>query len=97
MVASVVDRLTRSTRSATFAACPARGEALAFLAKSTEYERAPEITRQWMYLKTMTQVLVGLEEKVVIEDGRGNSVAKHLPLKDFFPPIPMASKAGGAK
>ena len=75
----------------------ALGEALAFLAKSTEYERAPEITRQWMYLKTMTQVLVGLDEKLVIEDGGGSSVAKHLPLKDFFPPTPMASKAGGAK
>lgn len=75
----------------------ARGEALAFLAKATEYERAPEITRQWMYLKTMTQVLNSLDEKLVIEEGPGSSVAKHLPLKDFFSPTPMASTKGGGK
>lgn len=73
----------------------ARGEALAFLAKATEYERAPEITRQWMYLKTMTQVLNSLDEKLVIEEGPGSTVAKHLPLKDFFSPTPVASKGGG--
>jgi membrane protease subunit HflK len=75
----------------------ARGEALAFLAKSTEYERAPEITRQWMYLKTMTQVLVGLDEKLLIEEGPRSTIVKHLPLKDFFPPTPVASNTGGAK
>jgi membrane protease subunit HflK len=62
----------------------AHGEAVAFLAKLAEYERAPEITRQWMYLKTMTQVLSALDEKLVIEEGNGSGVAKHLPLKDFF-------------
>ncbi len=75
----------------------ARGEALAFLAKATEYERAPEITRQWMYLKTMTQVLKGLDEKLVIEEGPGATIAKHLPLRDFFPPAPIASKKRGGK
>ncbi len=70
----------------------ARGEATAFLAKLAEYERAPEITRQWMYLKTMTQVFSALDEKLVIEDGKGSGIAKHLPLKDFFTVSP-----GGAK
>ncbi len=70
----------------------AHGEAIAFLAKSTEYERAPEITRQWMYLKTMTQVLSALDEKLVIEDGKGAGIAKHLPLKDFFPAMAKGAK-----
>ncbi len=74
----------------------ARGEAVAFLAKADEYERAPEITRQWMYLKTMTQVLSGLDEKLVIEEGKGGSIAKHLPLKDFFPPTPEDLSSGVA-
>jgi membrane protease subunit HflK len=75
----------------------ANGEAVAFLAKAAEYERAPEITRQWMYLNTMTIVLSGLDEKLVIEDGSGSGIAKHLPLKDFFSPAPQASSSGGAK
>jgi len=72
----------------------ATGEASAFLAKLNEYERAPEITRQWMYLRTMTTVLAGLDEKLVIEDGKSGSIAKHLPLKDFFPPIPQVAERG---
>jgi len=75
----------------------ARGEAVAFLAKSAEFERAPEITRQWMYLKTMTQVLSGLDEKLVIEDGSGSGIAKHLPLKDFFSSPSQGSSSGGSK
>jgi membrane protease subunit HflK len=70
----------------------ARGEAAAFLAKTAEYERAPEITRQWMYLSTMTKVLKGLDEKLIIEDSKGSAIAKHLPLKDFF-----TIKTGGSK
>ena len=70
----------------------AHGEAIAFLAKADEYHRAPEITRQWMYLKTMKQVLRLLDEKIVIEDSKGGAVSKHLPLKDFFP-----TPAGPAK
>ena len=69
----------------------AHGEAGAFLAKADEYHRAPEITRQWMYLKTMKQVLRLLDEKVVVESGKGSGVSMHLPLKDFFP-----APAGGS-
>ena len=75
----------------------AQGEAVAFLSKAAEYDRAPEITRQWMYLNTMTLVLSGLDEKLVIEDGGGSGIAKHLPLKDFFPPIAQGSSSGGSK
>ena len=70
----------------------AHGEAGAFLAKADEYHRAPEITRQWMYLKTMKQVLRLLDEKIVVEGSKGSGVSMHLPLKDFFP-----SPAGGSK
>ena len=34
--------------------------------------------------KTMTEVLGALDEKIVIEEGDGSNIAKHLPLKDFF-------------
>ncbi len=70
----------------------AHGEASAFLAKADEYHRAPEITRQWMYLKTMKQVLRLLDDKIIIEDSKGSGVSMHLPLKDFFPATPGAAK-----
>lgn len=70
----------------------AHGEAMAFLAKSKEYDRAPEITRQWMYLKTMTLVMRTVDEKLIIEDGEGSGIAKHLPLRDFFPPASTGGK-----
>ena len=62
----------------------AHGEAGAFLAKADEYHRAPEITRQWMYLATMGRVLTGLDQKIVIDGGEGDDVQKHLPLKSFM-------------
>jgi membrane protease subunit HflK len=68
----------------------ARGEASAFRAKAAEYNRAPEITKQWMYLATMKKVLASLDEKYVIDDN--GSVAKHLPLKDF-----MSVRVGGKR
>jgi modulator of FtsH protease HflK len=70
----------------------AHGEASAFLAKAQEYNLAPEITRQWMYLKTMTKVLKRLDEKIIIEDSKGSAVSMHLPIKDFFPPQKGGSK-----
>ena len=46
----------------------AQGEAEAFLAQLAEYRRAPEITRQWLYLQTVQQVLGAVEEKLIIDD-----------------------------
>ena len=45
----------------------ARGEAFAFEAKLKEYEMAPEITRQWMYLQSMTHVFRSLDEKIIVD------------------------------
>ena len=52
-------------------------------------QRAPEITKQWMYLQTMKQVLGKLDEKYVIENA--SEVSKHLPLKDFIS-VPKGGK-----
>ena len=69
----------------------AKGEAAAFLSKRNQYKIAPAITKQWMYLKTMTRVLKGMKEKIIIEDSRaGQNVLKMLPLKSM-------SALGGAK
>lgn len=60
------------------------GEALAFQAKLEEYRHAPEITRQWMYLETMARVLDSVEDKIIIQEGEGNTgVLKLLPLNEL--------------
>ena len=65
----------------------ANGEALAFGAKLDAYREAPGITRQWMYLATMREVLGGVDGKIIIEAGdTGSDVLKLLPLGDLGGP-----------
>jgi membrane protease subunit HflK len=79
----------------------AEGEARAFLAQLAEFEQAPEITRQWMYLQTMTKVLAGVDDKIIIDDkGTGGDTLKLLPLTDMLQgrqPARPAVEAGGAR
>jgi len=57
----------------------AKGDANRFLALFAEYEKAPEVTRQRLYLERMQKVLASLEGKVVIdEDASGVLPLLHL-------------------
>jgi membrane protease subunit HflK len=56
----------------------AQGEATRFMAIAAEYRRAPEVTRQRLYLETMEAVLPEVE-KVIIEPGT-SPVLPYLPL-----------------
>ena len=56
----------------------AEGQTSRFAALATEYQRAPAVTRQRLYLETIEQVL-GRSAKVIVDtDGTGNLV--YLPL-----------------
>ncbi len=66
----------------------AQGEAARFLSLLTEYRRAPEVTRQRLYLETLEEILPRLEEVYVI-DGRGTT--SPLPLL----PLRQERKGGG--
>ncbi|MGH8251210.1 MAG: FtsH protease activity modulator HflK [Steroidobacteraceae bacterium] len=56
----------------------AEGETSRFLALATEYQRAPAVTRERLYLETIEQVL-GSSTKVIVDtQGTGNMV--YLPL-----------------
>lgn len=46
----------------------ARGDAEKFTAVLTEYLKAPEVTRQRIYLETMQEVLPQLQRKVILDD-----------------------------
>ncbi len=67
----------------------AEGEASRFLAVLTEYEKAPEVTRQRLYLDTIEDVL-GKTNKVMIDTKDSNSLM-YLPLDKLIQP---GGKAG---
>ncbi|WP_062011078.1 FtsH protease activity modulator HflK [Aureimonas sp. AU4] len=60
----------------------AQGESQRFGAVLDEYEKAPEVTRQRLYLETMEQVLRG-SNKVLMDQGTGQGVVPYLPLNEL--------------
>jgi membrane protease subunit HflK len=59
----------------------AQGDADRFDALLAEYSKAPEVTRERMYLETMTEILPLFERKVIIDDG----ATSLLPLLNLDP------------
>ncbi|HEY5753711.1 MAG TPA: FtsH protease activity modulator HflK [Chthoniobacterales bacterium] len=57
----------------------ARGDAERFNSLLAEYLKAPEVTRQRIYLETMAEVLPGLERKIILDDKVGG-LLPHLSL-----------------
>ena len=62
----------------------AEGEASRFVAVLGEYAKAPEVTRQRLYLETMEQVL-GRVDKIILDEnnGGGQGVVPYLPLNEL--------------
>jgi len=60
----------------------ARGQASRFDAVLNEYQKAPEVTRQRMYLETTERVL-GPMNKIIIDEGAGSGVVPYLPLNEL--------------
>ncbi|MCL2716679.1 MAG: FtsH protease activity modulator HflK [Alphaproteobacteria bacterium] len=63
----------------------ATGQSARFLKILEEYHKAPDVTRQRLYLETMERVLGG-SEKLIYEGGKaGQDVLPLLPLNDLMP------------
>ncbi|MEZ5893389.1 MAG: FtsH protease activity modulator HflK [Parvularculaceae bacterium] len=60
----------------------AMGQANRFNNIYAEYRRAPEVTRQRMYLETVESVL-GPMNKIIIDESAGNGVVPYLPLNEI--------------
>lgn len=60
----------------------ARGQASRFGAIYSEYAKAPEVTRQRMYLETVERVL-GPMNKIIIDQDSGRGVVPYLPLNEL--------------
>lgn len=62
----------------------ASGDVAAFISVLAEYEKAPEVTRQRLYLETMGEVLAGVKNKTVIDDS----------LKGILPLLNLGGEGG---
>jgi len=60
----------------------AEGETDRFLALLTEYQRAPEVTRQRLYFETIEQVLGGASK--VLLDAQGSGTLLYLPIDELI-------------
>lgn len=67
----------------------AEGETSRFLAVLKEYEKAPEVTRQRLYLETIEQVM-GSTNKVIMDVKAGNSLM-YLPIDKLIEARPETS------
>ncbi len=67
-------------RTATVA--QAKGQAARFTKVLDEYTKAPDVTRERLFIETMERVFSGAE-KIVIDSKAGNGVVPYLPLNDF--------------
>ena len=70
----------------------AEGDASRFKQVQTEYAKAPEVTRQRMYLETMQQVYSNTSKVMVDAKGQGNLL--YLPLDKLMQAAATATAAG---
>ncbi len=63
----------------------ATGQAARFNKIYDEYKKAPEVTRERMYLETMERVYGGMDKVVVDQSGQGPGVVPYLPLGALTP------------
>ena len=93
-VAKIV-QAAEAYRSQTVA--EATGESARFLKIYEQYKKAPEVTRERMYLETMERVL-GNTNKIIIDSKDGaQGVLPYLPLNELSPsaPRPGQPRSGG--
>jgi modulator of FtsH protease HflK len=62
----------------------AKGEAARFISVLDEYKKAPEVTRQRLYLETIERIYGGME-KIILDQGKqGSGVIPFLPLNEML-------------
>jgi len=79
------------------AVAEAKGQSARFIKVYDEYKKAPDVTRQRIYLETMERVLGGAD-KLVLDQGAGGSapgVVPYLPLNEIGRRTPPAAPQQG--
>ena len=81
------------------AVAEAKGQSARFLKVYDEYRKAPDVTRERIYLETMERVLGGADKLVLDQgaNGSGQGVVPYLPLNELGRRTPPAtSQQGGS-
>ena len=75
----------------------ATGQTARFLKIFEQYKKAPNVTRERMYLETMERVLGGTDKIILDSGGGGSSVVPYLPLNELTRPAQPRnqSQSGG--
>ncbi len=73
----------------------AKGEAERFEKVLQEYEKAPDVTRQRIFIDTMKEVM-SKTDKIIIDQDGGGGVVPYLPLPELQKRQPTASSAPSA-
>jgi membrane protease subunit HflK len=73
----------------------AQGEVAHFNSVYQEYARAPEVTRERLYLETMEQVLGGAH-KVIVDKSATGGIVPYLPLPQLNPGTPAPKARPGS-
>ena len=71
----------------------ATGQTARFLKIYEEYKKAPDVTRERMYLETMERILSGTDKIILDSGGGGSSVVHYLPLNELTRPAQPRSQS----
>ena len=69
----------------------AKGATSRFLQVYEQYKKAPDVTRQRLYLETMER-LFGGTDKIIVDPGASSGVVPYLPLDQLMRRQPAASQ-----
>ncbi|MDR6952214.1 membrane protease subunit HflK [Ancylobacter sp. 3268] len=78
----------------------ARGQASRFLSVLAEYQKAPDVTRQRLYLETMERIFAGMDKVILDTQANGTGgqgVVPYLPLGALEPRPTTPAAQGAAK
>jgi modulator of FtsH protease HflK len=76
----------------------ANGQTSRFLKIYEQYKKAPDVTRERMYLETMERVLGGTDKIILDSNSAGTGVVPYLPLGELTrPPQPRAQPQAGGR
>jgi membrane protease subunit HflK len=70
------------------AVAEAKGQSARFTKVYDEYKKAPDVTRQRIYLETMERILGNAEKLVYDGGGSGSNIVPYLPLNELTPRRP---------
>jgi membrane protease subunit HflK len=74
----------------------AKGQTSRFIQVYDEYKKAPEVTRQRMYLETMER-LFGGTDKIIMDSGVSGGIVPYLPLDQLTRRPQQAPQTGGSR